>query len=110
MTIYPAENVHNKLTKASRLRSQISPEWQYEAEFKDLQGGNTEYIITIATVIGKSRMKGERIVTYLAPFGPDEYPDGICYNIKTTSAQFRWEMAKGDFMKYFLVLNGEGEE
>ena len=33
-------------------------------------GGRTEYIVTIACVIGRSRMKGERIVTNLLPFGP----------------------------------------
>ena len=33
-------------------------------------GGRTEYIVTIACVIGRSRMKGERIVTNLLPYAP----------------------------------------
>jgi hypothetical protein len=37
-----------------------------------LQGGKTEYIVTIACVIGRSRMKGERIVTTLLPYGPEK--------------------------------------
>ena len=110
VTIYPAESFQNKLTKEGQLRSQLSPDWSYQAEFTDLQGGTTEYVVTIATVIGKSRMRGERIVTYLAPSGPEEHPDGFCYNVKTHSAQLRWEMPKGEFMKYVLTLSQEEEK
>ena len=35
-------------------------------------GGRTEYIVTIACVIGRSRMKGERIVTNLLPYPPEK--------------------------------------
>jgi hypothetical protein len=35
-------------------------------------GGKTEYIVTIACVIGRSRMKGERVVTNLLPYGPEK--------------------------------------
>ena len=110
VTIYPAESFKNKLTKKGQLRSHLSPEWQYEAEFTDLQGGNMEYVVTIVTVIGKSRMKGERIVTYLAPFGPEEHPEGLCYNIRTNSVQLRWELPKGHFMKYVLIVTAKEED
>ena len=49
-------------------------------------------------------MKGERIVTYLAPFGPEQHPEGLYYNVKTHSAQLRWELPKGGLMKYVLIL------
>ena len=37
----------------SRVRSNLYSTW-----FLDLNGGRTEYVITIACMIGKSRMKG----------------------------------------------------
>ena len=55
----------------------------YSAWFFDLTGGKTEYVVTIATVIGKSRMKGERIVTTLLPYGPEKPRAGIVKNVLT---------------------------
>ena len=37
-----------------------------------ISGGKTEYIVTIACVIGKSRMKGARVVTNLLPYGAEK--------------------------------------
>ena len=56
VTIYPAESVNNSVTKHKKDKDSGG---MYGAWFFDLQGGKTEYVITIATVIGKSRMKGK---------------------------------------------------
>jgi hypothetical protein len=45
--------------------------------FYDLNGGRTEYVITIACMIGKSRMKGEKVVTNLVPYGPEKPRSGM---------------------------------
>ena len=45
--------------------------------FEDLSGGKTEYVITIACMIGKSRMKGEKVVTTLLPYGPEKPRTGM---------------------------------
>ena len=42
----------------------------YTCTFHDLNGGKTEYVVTIACMIGKSRMKGAKVVTNLVPYGP----------------------------------------
>jgi hypothetical protein len=43
--------------------------------FYDLHGGRREYVLTIACMIGKSRMKGAKIVTNLVPYGPEKPRD-----------------------------------
>jgi hypothetical protein len=45
--------------------------------FYDLHGGRREYVITIACMIGKSRMKGEKVVTNLVPYGPEKPRSGM---------------------------------
>ena len=39
-----------------------------EAEFKNLEGGTTQYTITVSAIIGKAKMKGVTIKAYLPPF------------------------------------------
>ncbi len=46
--------------------------WRQKHNNKIFSGGKTEYIVTIACVIGRSRMKGERVVTNLLPYGPEK--------------------------------------
>ena len=55
----------------------------YGTWFFDLYGGRTEYVITIACMIGKSRMKGEKIVTHLLPYGPEKPAMGMVKSTKT---------------------------
>jgi hypothetical protein len=55
----------------------------YGTWFFDLNGGRTEYVITIACMIGKSRMKGEKIVTHLLPYGPEKPAMGMVKSTKT---------------------------
>ena len=77
----------------------------YNAWFFDLQGGKTEYVITIATVIGKSRMKGERIVTTMLPYGPEKPRAGIIKSVQTDEIEINWEPPKGGFTKYVLAVD-----
>ena len=49
----------------------------YSTWFYDLDGGRTEYVITIACIVGRSRMKGAKIVTNLIPYGPEKPRSGM---------------------------------
>ena len=49
-----------------------------------ISGGKTEYIVTIACVIGKSRMKGARVVTNLLPYGAEK-PRQVFYQFSNFS-------------------------
>jgi hypothetical protein len=103
VTIFPAETVNN----SKSLRPlEIDPRTgNYTAWFYDLQGGKTEYVITIACVIGKSRMKGERIVTTLLPYGPGKPRAGILKAANTDEVEISWEPPKGGFTKYMLWVD-----
>ena len=48
LTIFPRESVNNSVTK---LKEEKDKDGNYSAWFFDLQGGRTEYIVTIACVI-----------------------------------------------------------
>ena len=102
VTIFPAESVNNSVT---RLKEEIDKDGNYSAWFFDLQGGKTEYVVTIACVIGKSRMKGERIVTTLLPYGPEKPRAGVLKTITTNEAEIAWEPPKGGFTKYVLCVD-----
>ena len=102
VTIYPAESVNNTVTK---LKKDKDSSGLYSAWFFDLQGGKTEYVITIACVIGKSRMKGERIVTTLLPYGPEKPRGGIIKTSTTDEIEIAWEPPKGGFTKYVLCVD-----
>ena len=101
VTIYPAESVNNSVTKTQADKE----DGVYSAWFCDLQGGKTEYVITIATVIGKSRMKGERIVTTLLPYGPEKPRAGIVKSLQTDEIEITWEPPKGGFTKYVMCVD-----
>jgi len=102
VTIFPAESMTNSVTK---LTDEKDSSGSYSTKFIDLHGGKTEYIVTIACVIGKSRMKGERIVTNLLPHGPEKPHDGrICKNISTKEIEIEWEKPKEGFTKYVLRI------
>ena len=76
----------------------------YDTTYFDLNGGKTEYIITIATIIGKSRMKGEKIVTNLVPYGAEKPRNGMVKNAKSNSVEIFWDPPKGEFTKYVLLI------
>ena len=71
VTIFPAETVKNSQTLPAKWITEKNPNRansagpKYNTWFYDLQGGRTEYVITIACMIGKSRMKGTVTTTKL---------------------------------------------
>jgi hypothetical protein len=83
----------------------LAQDENYSAIFLDLAGGKTEYIVTIACVIGKSRMKGERIVTTLLPYGPEKPRAGMIKATTTNEVEIMWDPPKGEFTKYVLVID-----
>ena len=119
VTLYPAETVRNTITIVSKLgggfkpltRKMVSPDQllkpedeDYFAWFCDLAGGRTEYVITISTIIRKSRMRGDRIVSTLIPYGAERPRSGMIQNIGTNSIELIWEPPKGEFTKYVLEV------
>lgn len=46
------------------------PEDSREVEFKNLQGGTTEYTITVSAIVGNAKMKGVTTKAFLPPFPP----------------------------------------
>lgn len=80
---------------------------KYSAEFEDLEGGTNEYITTITSVIGESRMKGERVVNFLPPFSPKQPRKGMADKIETHQAQIKWIPPFGEFTKYILSIESE---
>ncbi|XP_023343416.1 uncharacterized protein LOC111712896 [Eurytemora carolleeae] len=108
VTIFPAESTKNTVSKKAKLKGKHSnshDDDKYSAWFFDLAGGKTEYIVTIATVIGRSRMKGERIVTNLLPYGPEKPRAGMLKTSGTHEIEISWEPPKGDFTKYILSVD-----
>ena len=81
----------------------ISSAWFY-----DLAGGTTEYVVTIASIVGKSRMKGEKLITYLLPYGAEKPRGGMVKeadgNPGTNQIEIFWEPPRGDFTKYVLYI------
>ena len=102
ITIFPAETVNHSKTLRPAAKDKTG---KYSVWFLDLQGGKTEYVITIACVIGKSRMKGARVVTTLLPHGPEKPRGGIVKTISTREVEITWEPPKGGFTKYLLSLD-----
>ena len=78
VTIFPAETVNHSKTLRPAAKDKSG---KYSVWFLDLQGGKTEYVITIACVIGKSRMKGARVVTTLLPHGAEKPRGGMFFHI-----------------------------
>ena len=117
MTIFPAESSNNtqKISAMSYLKQQNSTDsdiiqmdnknnHQYEAWFRDLQGGRTEYVITIACMVGRSRMKGEKIVTHLVPYGPEKPRAGMVKSVSPKQVEVFWDPPKGEFSKYIMTI------
>ena len=73
-------------------------------------GGRTEYVITIACMIGKSRMKGEKVVTSLVPYGAEKPSAGMLKSFSTYSVEIFWNPPKGDFGKYVLSVDKLSEK
>ena len=104
VTIFPRESINTSVTK---VKDDKDSEGNYSAWFYDLQGGRTEYIVTIACVIGRSRMKGEQVVTTLLPYGPERPPGGLVKTVTTEEVEVSWEPPKGGFTKYVLCVDPE---
>ncbi len=107
VTIFPAESVKNTQTlpAATDLTSSQGESYTYETWFYDLLGGKIEYVVTIACMIGKSRMKGEKVVTTLMPYGPEKPHSGMQKSAGTDQVQIFWDPPKGDFTKYTLYID-----
>ena len=103
VTIFPTETVDHTKTLVPKQKNTESG--NYTAWFFDLEGGKTEYVVTIACVIGKSRMKGERIVTTLLPYGAVKPRSGIVKTSGTDEVEISWQPPKGSFTKYVLVVD-----
>ena len=73
-------------------------------------GGRTEYVITIACMIGKSRMKGDKVVTSLVPYGAEKPSAGMLKTFSTYSVEIFWDPPKGDFGKYVLSVDKLSEK
>ena len=87
----------------------ISSTW-----FFDLNGGRTEYVITIACIVGRSRMKGAKIVRNLIPYGPEKSRSGMVKkaenNPGTNQIEIFWDPPRGEFTKYFLNIEKASEK
>ena len=105
VTIFPAETSRHTITKMAKGEEDLVNDDYYSAVFDDLNGGKVEYIVTIACVIGKSRMKGQRIITTLLPFGPEASRAGIVKSCSTTEVEITWEPPRGEFSKYVLLVD-----
>ena len=102
VTIFPRESMKTHITK---IKEDKDHDGNYSAWFYDLQGGRTEYVITIACVIGRSRMKGEQIVTTLLPYGPETPRGGLIKTVTEDEVEINWEPPKGGFTKYLLCVD-----
>jgi hypothetical protein len=102
VTIFPAETMHNTITILAKKDNETG---NYSTWFYDLVGGKTEYVITIACIIGKSRMKGEKLVTNLVPYGAERPRNGMLDNAGTTEVELFWDPPKGEFTKYIISID-----
>ncbi len=120
VTIFPAESANHTNTVPSKAFmsmtdsqfpidiesgfNQDGSRLSYSTTFPDLNGGRVEYTVTIATMIGKSRMKGERLVTHLVPYGPEKPGNGMVKLAGTHQVEIFWDPPKGEFGKYTLKV------
>ena len=108
VTIFPTETVNHTRTLPVKRATGYEHEDDaddYSAWFFDLDGGKTEYTITIACVIGRSRMKGYKEVTNLVPYGPERPRNGILEKAETNRFDLFWDPPKGEFTKYMLSID-----
>ena len=105
VTVYPAETVRNTRTLPVKNLTKENMNGEYSAWFYDLSGGKTEYVLTIACIIGKSRMRGEKVITSLVPYGPERPRNGIVEKSGTNKVEIFWDPPKGDFTKYVLCID-----
>ena len=66
-------------------------------------------MVTIACIVGKSRMKGEKVVTNLVPYGAEKPRSGMVKeredNPRTNQVEIFWDPPRGEFTKYFLNID-----
>ena len=78
------------------------------AEFKNLKGGTTKYMVTISAMVGNAKMKGVTLKTFLPPFPPQKLhcsSSEIMENTKFAKAKITWTPPKGNFEKYSLGIS-----
>ena len=61
-------------------------------------------------MIGKSRMKGEKVVTPLIPYGAEKPSAGMVRTALEYSMEIFWDPPKGDFGKYVLTVDKLSEK
>lgn len=119
VTIFPAESVKHThtltaLTKNNNNnlndeddaeKNSLEKDAVYSTWFFDLNGGRTEYVLTIACMIGKSRMKGEKVVTNLVPYGAEKPRSGMVKTASTHQVEIFWDPPKGEFTRYILHVD-----
>ena len=99
ITIYPTDK-HRTYEVAANLD-------YHEYEFKDLSGGNNEYIVTISAIIGDAKMKGVTTTRHLPPFPPQNLNSEELDNVDGSASiriRVRWARPKGEFTKYILKV------
>eukprot|EP00092_Neocalanus_flemingeri_P016447 GFUD01017797.1.p1 GENE.GFUD01017797.1~~GFUD01017797.1.p1 ORF type:complete len:977 (-),score=204.76 GFUD01017797.1:255-3140(-) len=102
-TIFSSDNAfHESKTLGKNCRS---------AEFKNLKGGTTKYMVTISAMVGNAKMKGVTIKTFLPPSPPQKLvcssPE-ISQDTKHAKAKISWTPPKGEFEKYSLRITQLG--
>ena len=102
VSIFPQESLKTLVTKT---KEDKDSDGGYSASFHDLHGGKTEYVVTISCVIGRSRMKGEQILSFLLPYGPEVPRQGLFTNITENDVEIAWDAPKGGFTKYILSVD-----
>ena len=105
VTVFPAETVRNTRTLPVKNFTKDNMNEEYSAWFYDLSGGRTEYVLTIACIIGKSRMRGEKVITSLVPYGPERPRNGILEKSGTNQVEIFWDPPKGEFTKYVMCID-----
>ncbi len=75
----------------------LSADHTYSAVFSELEGGRVEYVVTVSCVIGKSRMKGETVVSNLMPYGPERPRNGLVRSADSDQIEIFWDPPKGQF-------------
>ena len=72
-----------------------------EAKFTSLEGGKTQYMVTISAIVGQAKMKGITNGEYLPPYPPQK----LNCSQENQKIKINWTKPKGDFDKYSLKIS-----